>query len=549
MKIKLSLGKSNLRSQISASYALMAVIPILGLGYLIWAYMDPDILSQQNVIVVIFVVVAISLLGFTILRQVVRALSDFREHLNSVVQDRVLDTPISADEPTDKPTPESLEDIVYNLIKHNSRLSDMFAEMEELTWKKTRELTRLNLEFQRETKKNKAVEASLRQSNMQLSDALTKLKELQQCIIRHERLSALGQLASGIAHDINNALMPVVGFAELILEDKTIINDKTILKKMLVDILAGAKQATTVVGKLKSFYRRDGSLNFTDIDCNQLINEVCELTKPRWAEGMAAQGKRIEVKTNIKDTPSLKADARLLTDALVNITLNATDALPTGGIITLTVAEKDGSAIFTVQDNGLGMDEHTRDRCMEPFFTTKGPQATGMGLAIAYGSVRRHAGHIEIASQPGHGTTVTISLPLQMNEEQIPAHDPGTAPQLRPLKILVIDDEANARSALETILKPGEHQITLATNGSEGLKIGLESDFDVIITDRAMPDMSGDEVALAISEQKPDLPIIMVTGFGEMMKEQHHKPVGVARIISKPVESLTLRWALSDLTQ
>lgn len=550
MKHNLSLGKTSLRSQVSASYALMAILPILGLGYLLWAYVDPEVLSQQNIVVVVFIVVAISMMGFIILSQVIHALSDFREHLKSVVEDRILDTPISSDEPTDKPVPESLEGIVYSLIKHNSRLSDMFSDMEELTWSKTRELTRVNLELQRQIKSAKSVEDKLRKSNMQLSDALTKLKELQQCIIRHERLSALGQLASGIAHDINNALMPVVGFAELIMQDDTIAEDRSLLMKMVKDILDGARHAAEVVAKLKDFYRRDSDLNVSDIDCEALIKDACTLTKPRWAEELLAEGRRIEMLVTVKDIPLFKADANLLRDALVNIILNSVDAITTSGTITITAETQGEQIILSVSDTGCGMTRHTKEHCMEPFFTTKGQEATGMGLAIAYGTVRRHSGSMEIDSTQSEGTTVTVRLPIGVDSPDLfPEHDSGTSPQLPPLKILIIDDDEMARSTLEAILKPAKHQITMAHTASEGIAMASKSDYNVVITDRAMPDLSGDEVAAAIRKQKPDLPIIMVTGFGDMMKENHEKPAGIDRIISKPVNSLALKWALFDLTQ
>ena len=540
-----------MRSQISASYALMAILPILGMWYLIWAYVDPKVLSEQNTVLILFIIVAISLFGFIILRGVVRALSDFREHLKSIVEDRILDTPITSEDPSSGASPsESLEEIVYNLIRHNSRLSDMFADMEQMTWSKTRELTRVNLELQRQARKHRDVENELRKSNMQLSDALTKLKELQQCIIRHERLSALGQLASGIAHDINNALMPAIGFAELILMDASIAEDKTALFKMVRDILDGAKEASQVVSKLKNFYRRDASLNFTDIAPEELLREVMDLTSPRWEKTKQAEGRRIECSIDASAAPHFKADRTTLRDALVNVVMNSIDALPAGGRITLSASADKDQMLIKVTDNGMGMETYAREHCLEPFFTTKGAEATGMGLAIAYGTVRRHSGTIEIESTPKHGSTVSIRIPLDIrDEENGPFREPGTIPSLEPLKIILVDDDVKARQALEAILKAGGHTVTVAETGKAGIATAESGDFDVIMTDRAMPDMSGDEVAAILHKSKPDVPIIMVTGFGEMMMQQHEKPAGVARIISKPVNPLDLMWTLSEVTR
>ena len=547
--MKPSLRKSSLRTQISASYALMAVLPILALGYLIWSYVDPEFLSQTSLLIVVYLTVTISLFGFFLLRQVVSALSDFREHLKSVVEDRVLDTPISSDEPTTQPAPESIEEIVYNLIKHNSRLSDMFSDMEEATWSKTRELTRVNVELQRQLQQREGAEVQLRKSNMQLSDALEKLKGLQQCMIRHERLSALGQLASGVAHDINNALMPVIGFSELIIKDQSIADDKPALMDMITDILEGAQQAAAVVRKLKDFYRKDSNLNFSEVDTAALIAEVKELTKPLWGEKLPAEGKHIDFDVDASDAPPFQADPHLLRDAMVNIVMNSLDAMPTGGTVAIRASQADSQVVITIKDDGCGMSKYDREHAMEPFFTTKSKEATGMGLAIAFGTVRRHSGTIEIDASPGQGTEVTIHLPLTHDEEDIPGHEPNTQPSIPPLNILVIDDDSNARKTLDTILSRGKHKVTLAATATIGIAQAKDNDFDVVITDRAMPDLSGDDVALQIHQNKPDLPIIMVTGFGDMMHEQHEMPPGVSRIVAKPVDAAAIKWAIFDVTQ
>jgi signal transduction histidine kinase/CheY-like chemotaxis protein len=527
----------------------MAVLPILGMWYLIWAYVDPDVLSEQNTVLLLFIIVAISLFGFIILRGVIRALSDFRGHLKSIVEDRILDTPVASDDPAGTGPSESLEEIVYNLIRHNSRLSDMFADMEEMTWSKTRELTHVNLELQRQDRKHKDVENELRKSNMQLSEALTKLKELQQCIIRHERLSALGDLASGIAHDINNALMPAIGFAELILMDASIAEDKTTLLKMVRDILEGAREASHVVSRLKNFYRRDASLNFTEVSPEELLREVRELTRPRWEQANRAEGRRIEFFVDASAAPRFKADRILLRDALVHIVMNSIDAMPGGGRITLSASADNDHVLLKAVDNGSGMESYVRDHCLEPFFTTKGAEATGMGLAVTYGTVRRHSGTIEVESTPKHGSTVCIRIPIDNKGDlDLPRHESGTAPCIEPLKILVIDDEEKSRSTLELLLKQGGHTASAAPSGRAGIAMAENGDFDVIITDRAMPDISGDEVAAVLHAARPEVPVIMVTGFGEMMIDQREKPEGVARIISKPVNPLDLMWALQDVT-
>jgi signal transduction histidine kinase/ActR/RegA family two-component response regulator len=548
VKEKLSLKKSGLRTQVSVSYALMGVLPMLTMGYLILAYVHPEILSQQNLVIVVFTTVVISLFGFYLLRQVIDALSDFRSHLKSIVEDGVLDTPLNADEPAQRPPVESLEETVLGLIKHNSRLGEMFSDMEEVNWTKARELTRVNIELQRQIKKGKDAEKKLLKSNMQLSAALEKLKQLQQCIIRHERLSALSSLASGIAHDLNNALMPAVGFAELLVENDHLTRDPEKVRDMASAILAGAREAAAIVAKLRSFYRRDTSLNLTEVNGIDILRQACDLTKPKWAEDMPAHGSRINIEIKDEQPVKLKADAALLRDSIVDIILNAIEAMPSGGMISLSVIEKNDQAVFSVKDNGCGITPAVMEHCTKPFFTTKGEEATGMGLAIASDTARRHCGRIEIDSNPKTGTTVYLRLPLINQDEDILLDSESESPQ-RPLKILVIDDDPPSRETIKAILTPDGHDITLASTAQAGIDMSKSGDFDLLITDRAMPDLSGDVVAEESRNNKPQLPIIMVTGFGVIMHEQHEKPYGVDIVMSKPVNPDKLKRAILKLTE
>lgn len=550
MNNSLSLRKTSLRTQLSASYALMAVLPILTMGYLIWSYVDPEILSQNTLLPVVIILVLISLFGFILIRQVINALADFRTHLNTVIEDRVLDTPLSSDLPACQPPQESIEQTVYNLIKHNSRLNDMFSEVEETFWAKTRELTRVNLEMQRQLKKQQETEEQLKKSNVQLSEALARLKEFQEGTIRNERLSALSKLASGIAHDINNALMPVLGFADLILQDEAITHNKLEFERIIREILAGANEAREVADRLRSFYKNNTGLNFANVSCGDLVKTALDLTKPKWAEELPASGIRVSIVSDIPDDLNFAGDAALIRDALVSLIINALDAMPTGGELRIH-GSTDGSMVsLSVTDTGTGMNKYVRERCTDLFFTTKGAESTGMGLAVTAGTVNRHSGELNIESTPDRGTTITIKLPVKQKNECITAsRRTDSMPRIKPLNILVIDDDERSRTTLKAILDHENHAVDLEATGSAGIKAAGEKEYNLVITDRAMPDLSGDDVAARIKALSPDTPIIMITGFGDIMKEQNQKPAGVDVVISKPVDTWNLLWTIFDLTQ
>ncbi len=192
------------------------------------------------------------------------------------------------------------------------------------------------------------------------------------------------------------------------------------------------------------------------------------------------------------------------------------------------------------------MIEEVRQRCLEPFFTTKGERGTGMGLPMVYGIVQRHEGTMEIESALGQGTTITIRLPMQ-HEHRVERGKSKTERQLHPLNVLVIEDEPLVCDIITEYLIRDGHTFEVASNGLEGLERFEINKFDLIITDRAMPAMSGDHVATAIKQMEPHVPIIMLTGFGDLMNSTGERPIGVDLIVSKPVTIAKLRQAISQV--
>ena len=204
--------------------------------------------------------------------------------------------------------------------------------------------------------------------------------------------------------------------------------------------------------------------------------------------------------------------------------------------------------MLEITDTGIGMSEDVRLRCIEPFFSTKEERGTGLGLGIVYGIVRRHEGSIEIESTPNRGTTVTITLPLY-KEETAPEKSFANVPSERSLRILVVEDEPLVREVITVYLTEDLHQIETATNGREGLDKFKAGQFDLVLTDRAMPEMNGDALAAEIKKIAPEQPVILLTGFGDLMSGAGERPAGVDMVVSKPFTLSVLRDAIAKGVQ
>ena len=218
-------------------------------------------------------------------------------------------------------------------------------------------------------------------------------------------------MAGGIAHDFNNALSIIMGFTELLLRDAKGGLTEEAATPPLSTILAASEDAARIVHRLRGFYRTEEEEERLPIDLNQLIEQAVSWTRPRWQTTATAAGRTITVTANPGKIPCVAGDAAELREALTNLIFNAVDALPQGGAITLCTRAEADAVVLTISDNGTGMSEEVRQRCLEPFFTTKGESGTGLGLSMVFGIIRRHGGTIDIASEMGKGTTFTLRLP------------------------------------------------------------------------------------------------------------------------------------------
>ncbi len=395
--------------------------------------------------------------------------------------------------------------------------------------------------------------------------AYDELRRSQQGLVQQERLRALGQMASGIAHDINNALLPIVAYSDLLAT--TLPNVSELSRRQFGQISKAAEDIAHIVAGMREFYRRrSDEEKLQPVNINEIIEEVVELTRPRWRDLPQRQGVSIQVERKLTPAPPpLLSDASELREIFTNLIFNAVDALPQGGTITFVTRIIDGAVPedgatprqhlhVEVRDNGIGMDEKTRQRCLEPFFSTKAQRGgCGLGMAMVYGVMQRHEGHIEIVSAPGRGTCVKLTFPIRtMTSCPSPAQTPP-APASRPLRILCIDDEPAVRQTLQDCLNNYNYKVTVAEDGKSGLEefqtARQENDpYDVVITDLGMPGMDGHQVARTIKAEFPKTPVIMITGWKTLMNEEGEIAPEVDAAIGKPLRIQELNLLILRLT-
>lgn len=391
----------------------------------------------------------------------------------------------------------------------------------------------------------------LQESNQRLEAALADVQRTQQQIVQQERLHAMGQMAAGLAHDFNNALALIIGFCELLLVQPKALDNRALVTQRIQAIHSAGTNAAEMVGRLRDFYRaRDPHEPLGTVDLRALVQQIVVLTQPRWQDQARGRGIQIDIQTDLRPVPPIEGDGAELRDVVTNLVFNAVDALPHGGTITLHTGAAGDQVVLAVGDTGVGMSDEVRRRCLEPFFTTKGERGTGLGLAVMAGVVQRHRGTVEIASQLGAGTTISLTFPahaLKASEPDVRA--PVAVPRGR--RILVVEDDPWIRQIVREYLSEDGHVVTCAADGRLGFDAfqrGADPDggsgFDLVISDVAMPELSGNQLAVAIKALSPTTKVILLTGFGDILQMTNATPDGVDLVVSKPVTLAALLHAL-----
>jgi PAS domain S-box-containing protein len=399
---------------------------------------------------------------------------------------------------------------------------------------------------------------------------VTERKKREARLIESEKLATLGTLAAGVAHDFNNALMGVLGQAQLMrlsLEQGPVAADPRGVEvyATLLERLSRQEQvaldAAETIRKIREATRPKGAEAFDPVALNQIVEEVLAITRPRWKDQAEAAGVHITVQTALTDTPPVQGNAAELREALTNLLFNALDAMPTGGTMTIgtiharsTESEGRDWVEVAVTDTGTGMSQAVQTRLFEPFFTTKGVRGTGLGLSMVHGIISRHAGEVGVRSVEGQGTTITVRLPVaevdstvvERPETVSPQDSPRLSPLSGPLTVLVIDDDPLLAETLSISLRFLGHEATVATSGKEGLTRLTAERFDLILTDLGMAEMSGWEVAKAVKARWPTCPVILVTGWGDALESDRLEGTGVDLVLAKPYTMAQLQDALAE---
>jgi PAS domain S-box-containing protein len=336
---------------------------------------------------------------------------------------------------------------------------------------------------------------------------VTDRKNTEQELIRLERLRALGQMAAGVSHNLNNLLTTILGPAKLLQQE---IDDPELLRETEF-ILTSARRARDLVRRLNEAVRGGSEGGLGPVSADKVVGEAVDITRPMWKDEAEGRNIAIEVATDLGEAPPIRGTHSGLIDIVMNLILNSVDAMPRGGRITIrTRAEGDG-LMLTVSDTGHGMDEGTLDRVFEPFFSTKTGIGTGLGLSTVYGIVSRWGGSVDVESTPGEGTKFSIRLPCWTGPEAAEDVSEG-ASRARQAKILIVEDVEPICGLLSRVLS-GSHVVDVVLSGREALEKFAPGQYDVAIIDLGLAGITGDRVGRLMRQTDASLATILISGW------------------------------------
>ena len=359
---------------------------------------------------------------------------------------------------------------------------------------------------------------------------LTERKRLEQQLLQTERLRALGEMASGVAHNFNNVLGAILGRAQILRQ----VVRETEVTWGLEAIEKAALDGANMVRRLQRFTCQQPAEELFSVDLNQVVKDALAITEAKWKDEANLAGTTIQITTSYGKTSPVMGNVSELREVLINLIFNAVEAMPNGGTLTLQTDEGEGWVCTSLSDTGIGMTDDVKARIFDPFFTTKGIKGTGLGLNVSYGIIKGHRGELHVQSEPGQGTTVLIKLPVP--SELRSAAQRQSTPYTKLGRILVIDDDDMIRALLSELLRTAGHTVVQASGGREGLRLFQQASFDLVLTDLGMPECTGWEVASAVKSIAPGTPIVFVTGWALTLDRKKLKEAGIDLVLNKPFE-------------
>jgi PAS domain S-box-containing protein len=369
-------------------------------------------------------------------------------------------------------------------------------------------------------------------------------------LTRGERLRSLGQLANGVAHDLNQSLAMVLGYGELAL--RGLHHDEPdigLLREQVEVVVRAARDGGETVKRLLAFGRNREKTQMDSVELADVLGNVAQLTRPRWSSAAQAEGRSVEVRVQVEGAPRVHADAAALREALTSMVLNALDAMPLGGTIVLRGIELASHVQVEVEDTGHGMPAEVAAHIFEPYFTTKGERGSGLGLAMVFAIVDQHGGSIEVSSEPERGTLFRIKLPRADTAAELTPVGPVPRVPEEGMRILVVDDEPSLRLLAHHILRQQGHSVSVSPTAEEALAILAGDPIDVVISDLGLgKGLNGWELADRVRERWPAVKFILVTGWGAALELSDARLRGVHALVAKPYRPAELVAALASVT-
>lgn len=369
---------------------------------------------------------------------------------------------------------------------------------------------------------------------------ITKSREIEEKSSQMKKLSALGQISSGVAHDFNNVLTVVLGRVQLM---KKLTSDPHLLKSLDM-IEKSALDGASKVRKIQEFSRPNAKTLNESVNLKEIIEEVIEITRPKWDVASKIKGILIEPIIDLSDNLFVLGDSSDLRNAFTNIIFNAIDAMTNGGILSIKTRQINNYIIAEFKDTGMGMTEETIERIFDPFFTTKGVLGNGLGMSEVYGIVKRHNAKITVQSEVGAGTTIKIQFPAFKKRKEVVA-DTGLD-LTGTFSIYIVDDEEYILETLKDFLVDMGHHVETNTDPNGAIEDISKKAFDVVITDLGMPGISGLELAEKIKAIQPLTQIVLISGWALNLKPDDIKN-RVDFVINKPFSFEKINYTLSEI--